>query len=108
MATSIGKKIRSRRTELAMSLDQLAKATESSKGYLWELENREKANPSTDKLIKIAAALSVTEEFLLDRSTEVDPETGMLDEAFFRRYKQLDTRAKKKVRQFLDLWDDED
>ncbi|MBO9471792.1 helix-turn-helix transcriptional regulator [Endozoicomonas sp. G2_2] len=108
MATSIGKKIRSRRNELEMSLDQLAKATGSSKGYLWELENREKANPSTDKLIKIASALRVTEEFLLDRSTEVDPETGMLDEAFFRRYKQLDTRAKKKVRQFLDFWDDED
>ena len=108
MATPLGKKIRSRRNELGMSLDQLAKATGSSKGYLWELENRENANPSTDKLIKIAAALRVTEEFLLDRSTDADPESGMLDEAFFRRYKQLDTKAKKKVRQFLDLWDDDE
>jgi transcriptional regulator with XRE-family HTH domain len=108
MASPLGDKIRARRTELNMSLDQLAKAAECSKGYLWELENRDKANPSADKLIKIAAALGLTTEFLLDHSAEVEPATGVLDEAFFRRYKELDSKRKEKVQRFLEMWDDED
>ena len=107
MASPLGDKIRARRAELDLSLDQLAKATDSSKGYLWELENRDKANPSADKLIKIAFALGVTTEFLLDHSAEVEPETGVLDQAFFRRYKELDSKRKEKVRKFLEMWDDE-
>lgn len=108
MPSPLGEKIRARRTHLEMSLDDLATATDSSKGYLWELENRDKANPSADKLIKIAAALGVTTEFLLDQSAEVEPETGVLDEAFFRRYKQLGPKRKEKVQKFLEMWDDED
>ena len=108
MASPLGDKIRARRTELGLSLEQLAKATDSSKGYLWELENRDNANPSADKLIRIAKALSVTTEFLLDRSTDVAPEDGIIDEAFFRRYKGLDPKSKEKIRRFLDMWDDED
>lgn len=107
MPSPLGDKIRARRAELGLSLDQLANATDSSKGYLWELENRDKANPSADKLVKIAAALRVTTEFLLDRSSEVTPEAGTLDEAFFRRYKELDPKKKEQLRKFMDIWDDE-
>lgn len=108
MPSPLGDKIRARRTKLEMSLEDLATATDSSKGYLWELENRDKANPSADKLIKIASALGLTTEFLLDESPEVEPEAGVLDEAFFRRYKKLDSKRKEKVQKFLDMWDDED
>ena len=108
MRSVIGEKIRTRRIQLEMSLDDLASASESSKGYLWELENREKANPSADKLIKIAAALGVTTEFLLDPSADAEPGVGILDEAFFRRYKQLDIKKKEKVQKFLDMWEDDD
>ena len=108
MPSPLGEKIRARRTQLELSLDELATATDSSKGYLWELENRDKANPSADKLIRIAAALGVTTEFLLDKTPDVEPEANVLDEAFYRRYKQLDAKQKDKVRKFLDMWDDED
>lgn len=108
MPSPIGEKIRARRTQLEMSLDDLATATGSSKGYLWELENRDKANPSADKIIKIAKALGVTAEFLLDYTPDVEPEAGVLDEAFFRRYKNLDPKRKEKVQKFLEMWDDED
>lgn len=107
MPTPLGDKIRARRIQLQMSLDDLAVATDSSKGYLWELENRDKANPSADKLVKIAAALGLTTEFLLDQTRQADPATRVLDEAFFRRYKQLDPKAKEKVQKFLEMWDDE-
>ena len=106
MPSPLGEKIRNRRTHLRMSLDQLAKLTDSSKGYLWELENRDKANPSADKLTRIATALGVTAEFLLV-STEASPDEGVQDRAFFRKYQSLDAPAKAKIRKLLDLWDDE-
>lgn len=107
MPSPLGDKIRARRTALGMSLDQLANATGSSKGYVWELENRDKTNPSADKILKIAAALGVTAEFLLGPEPELTPGSGVLDQAFFRRYQDLDPKKKEQLRKVMDIWDDE-
>lgn len=106
MPSPLGLKIRKCRTGLEMSLDDLARVTETSKGYLWELENRDKPNPSADKLTRIAAALGVTTEFLLD-SGDRSPDEDVKDLAFFRRYQNLDAKAKERVRKLVDIWDDE-
>ncbi len=105
MPSPLGDKIRTRRTQLEMSLEDLAKQTDSSKGYLWELENRDNPNPSVDKLTKIATALSVTAEFLLD-SSMTTPDQNVLDQAFFRRYQGLDPKAKARMTKFLE-WDED-
>ena len=89
-----------------MSLDALAAAAEMSKSYLWELENKDGANPTMDKLAKIAAALQVTTEFLLTESAAT-PDEAVLDEAFFRKYKNMSEPDKKKIRKILDAWEDE-
>jgi transcriptional regulator with XRE-family HTH domain len=39
MPSSLGDKIRKHRREKGYSLEKLAKLTDSSKSYLWELEN---------------------------------------------------------------------
>ncbi|WP_264086481.1 helix-turn-helix domain-containing protein [Pseudomonas sp. PS1(2021)] len=54
-----------------MSLEQLAVLTDSSKSYLWELENRDKPNPSLDKVTKIATALNLTPEALLGTASPI-------------------------------------
>jgi transcriptional regulator with XRE-family HTH domain len=107
MPSPLGEKIRGRRAALEMSLDQLAKLTDSSKGYLWELENRDKPNPSTDKLTRIAQALGVTAEFLLEPGT-ASPDEKVEDLAFFRKYQSLDPKDKSKVRKLLEMWDDDE
>lgn len=107
MPSPLGDKIRTRRTELGMSLEQLAKLTDSSKGYLWELENRDKANPSADKLTRIAEALRITPEFLL-AGAGTSPSDDVTDQAFFRKYQSMDAKAKEKFRKFLDMWDDDE
>jgi len=104
MPSPLGDKIRARRTQLEMSLEDLAKLTDSSKGYLWELENRDNPNPSVDKLTKIAMALGVTSEFLLENSQST-PDQEVLDQAFFRRYQGLDPKAKARLTKFLE-WED--
>ena len=102
MATSLGGKIRRHRQEKGYSLDKLAEITESSKSYLWELENRDTRKPSAEKLTRIAQALSVTTDYLLDESAT--PNEEVLKEAFFRKFSKLDIEDQKKIEQMIDVW----
>lgn len=100
MPTTLGTKIRHLRKEKRLSLDQLAALSETSKSYLWELENRESANPTLDKVAKIAEKLGVTAEFLLgDDAT--GPSEDVADQAFFRKYKKLPQPTKKQIQDIL-------
>lgn len=107
MASPLGQKINKRRQDLGMSLERLALLTESSKSYLWELENRDKPNPSADKVAKIAAALEVTPQYLMDVGVE-SPDEAVKDEAFFRKYQQLKDTDKARLRKLIDVFNDED
>jgi len=102
----LGDKIRTLRKEKKLSLEQLAELTDSSKSYIWELENKDDPKPSAEKIAKIAAELDVTTEFLLTESATT-PDEEVLDEAFFRKYKTMSEPDKKKIRKILDAWEDE-
>ena len=60
MPSPLGDKIRALRKQKKLSLEQLAELTESSKSYIWELENKDDPRPSADKISKIAAVLEAT------------------------------------------------
>ena len=94
MPSSLGDKIRKHRREKGYSLDKLAKLTDSSKSYLWELENRDTRKPSGEKLTRIAEALSVTTDYLLDESAE--PNENILREAFFQSSTSLIPTTRRK------------
>ena len=102
----LGDKIRTLRKEKKLSLEQLAELTDSSKSYIWELENKDDPKPSAEKIGKIATVLEVTTEFLLSDST-ASPDEEVIDEAFFRKYKTMSEPDKKKIRKILDAWEDE-
>jgi transcriptional regulator with XRE-family HTH domain len=102
----LGDKIRALRKQKKLSLDQLADATESSKSYLWELENKDDPKPSADKLARIATVLDVTTEFLMS-DVVATPDATVIDEAFFRKYKTMPEPTKKQIRKILDAWDEE-
>lgn len=102
LPTPLGIKIRSLRKARKLSLDQLAALAEISKSYLWELENRDAANPTMDKLTTIAEQLGVTTEFLFD-SQETSPSDAVADHAFFRKYQKLPPETKEKIRGILEL-----
>jgi transcriptional regulator with XRE-family HTH domain len=101
MAQSFGEKIRALRKEKGLTLDQLAERTESSKSYIWELENKNPPRPSAEKIAKIAAELGVTSDYLMDEKDQ-KKETAQ-DLAFYRKYKAVDPDTKEKVRQMLEL-----
>ncbi len=100
MATPLGEKIRKLRRERKMSLEALAVAAEMSKSYLWELENNDDANPTMDKLTRLAAMLDVTPEFLA-HDAQADEPIDAFDKAFFRNYKTLKPETKHQLLEIL-------
>jgi transcriptional regulator with XRE-family HTH domain len=107
MTNVLGDKIRRLRKEKGFTLDRLAELTGSSKSYIWELENKNPPRPSAEKVVRIAEALGVTTDFLVDPS-ETTPDAAVLDEAFYRQYRKLPADTKDKIRQMVEIWGKED
>jgi transcriptional regulator with XRE-family HTH domain len=106
MASQIGIKIRAERKKSGLTLDQLAELTQSSKSYIWELENKDGVNPSGEKISKLAEALKVSVEFLLndnqDQPSDLDSKN-----VFFRRYEKLSPDKQAAINAVLDALDRE-
>ena len=92
---------------MGLTLDQLAQATDSSKSYMWEIENKPIARPSAEKLNRIAAVLRVTPEYLADEE-RTRPTADEFDEAFYRKFQGASDEVKDKLRRILDVLDDEE
>lgn len=58
-------RLKQRRLQLNLTLQQVADISESSKSYIWELENNDKLEPSARKLLNIAIALETNIDWLL-------------------------------------------
>lgn len=107
MANVLGDKIRKLRKEKGFTLDKLAELTESSKSYIWELENKSPPRPSADKIGRIAEQLDTTIEYLLDGGEAVS-EGDASDAHFYRQYRQMDSATKEKIRRMVKLWGDDE
>ena len=106
LSTLLGDKIRAERKRMKLTLDDLAAKTESSKSYIWELENRPVVRPSAEKIKKIADVFGVTVEYLLDDDKQTPTESDA-DKAFFRRIGQLDAAKRAQLEKFLKAIDDD-
>jgi transcriptional regulator with XRE-family HTH domain len=103
---ALGDKIRELRKKKGYTLEKLAELADSSKSYIWELENKNPPRPSADKVSKIAKVLGVTAEYLLDPADTRIAEAA--DEAFYRKYRQMSPTTKERIRRMVDVWDDDD
>ena len=65
---NMGNKLKKKRKELDMTLNELSEKTGISTTYLSNLENEQKANPTKETMEKISAALgqTVTEIFFME------------------------------------------
>ena len=105
MTTTLGEKIRSLRKQKGYTLEKLAELSDSSKSYIWELENKNPPRPSGEKIAKIASVLGVTSDYLID-TDESTPVPDTVDQAFFRKYRKMNPDTKQRIRQIVELWDD--
>lgn len=106
MPTPLGERVREQRRKRGLTLEGLAERVGSSKSYMWEIENKDVARPSAEKLALIATALDTTVEYLL-AGDGVQEEENADDIAFFRKYKKMDAPAKERLRRILDALDDD-
>lgn len=107
MPSLLGIKLNELRRARGLTLEQLAQVTGSSKSYMWEIENKDVARPSAEKLDKIASALGVTAAFLMDAS-QTQPTEEVEDTAFFQRFQKADSRVKSQLKRIFDALDDDD
>ncbi len=105
VATTLGEKIHKLRKQKGYTLEKLGELTDSSKSYIWELENRNPPRPSADKIAKIAAVLGVTADYLVD-TNESSPAPDVVDEAFYRKYRNMDPDTKERIRLMVEVWGD--
>ena len=103
--TGPGDRIKELRKKKGYTLEKLAELAESSKSYIWELENKQPPRPSADKIAKIARVLGVTPEYLLD--PEVTNLADATDEAFYRKYRRMPPATKERFRRMIEVWDDD-
>lgn len=102
MSVRLGEKIRMLRKEKGLSIEKLGEITDTSKSYIWEIENRDSSNPTADKLAKISEALGVTTDYL---TNDIDTLTiDVLREAFFRKLTRLSEDDQVKIGQIIDVW----
>jgi transcriptional regulator with XRE-family HTH domain len=103
LSTALGDKIRELRKQKGYTLEKLAELTDSSKSYIWELENKNPPRPSAEKVAPKPSVLGVTTDNLVD-PPEKTHEAEAADQAFFRRYRKMDPATKDKIRRMVDLW----
>jgi transcriptional regulator with XRE-family HTH domain len=106
MHATLGEKIYRLRKQKGYTLDKLAELTDSSKSYIWELENKKPPRPSAEKLTRIAHHLDTTVEYLLDQNETISTEDAA-DTKFYRQYRKMDSATKAKIRQMVKLWGEE-
>lgn len=104
--SALGDKIRELRKKKGYTLEKLAELSESSKSYIWELENKNPPRPSADKIGKIATQLGVTVEYLLGLDDQLDVADAR-DEAFYRKYRAMNDATKDRIRRMVEVWDDD-
>lgn len=106
MPTPLGERVREIRLKRGLTLEALAEQVGSSKSYMWEIENKDVARPSAEKLHQIAVALGTTAEYLLSADEVTEAEAA--DLAFFRKYQNMKPRGKEQLREVLKILDGED
>jgi transcriptional regulator with XRE-family HTH domain len=104
--TPLGDRVRELRRKKGLTLEALAERVGSSKSYMWEIENKDVARPSAEKLHQIAVALDTTTDYLI--AAEDVTEADAADRAFFRDYRRMPPKSKQKLREMLKILDDKE
>lgn len=109
MPSVLGEKIQRLRKKKGLTLEKLAELTDSSKSYIWELENKNPAppRPSADKMAKIADQLGVEIQYLLDDGATIKEEDSV-DAKFYREYRKMSAETREKIRAMAKLIGDKE
>ncbi len=106
MAEKFGERLARLRNEKGLTLEGLALEIESTKSYVWELENKPTIRPSAELVYKLAKALNTTVGVLLGEAAVDD--ASEQDQVFFRKYQPLKPETKKQLSRIMDALMEDD
>ena len=101
MAKTFGERLQQMRKRNNLTLDELAKKIDSTKSYVWELENKPNIRPSAELVYKLANVLNTTVDVLLGKKSIDD--IGEKDKVFFSRYQPLRSETKDRLARIMDI-----
>lgn len=95
---SLAQRLREQRIRNGESLQDVANAVNSSKGYIWELESGKPSNPSLDLLKRIADHFKVSIAYLIGESADANP--GLVE--MYRQIEDLDPQTRDVVKRVIE------
>lgn len=95
--------LKSRRLELQLTLEHVAKAIGVSKPTLQRYESGVIANVPYDKVEKLATVLHTTPATLMGWDKKWDIQLPPAEQNLIRKYRVLDSRGKETVKALLDF-----
>lgn len=98
---SFASKIRELRIRKALSLQQLADITGTSKAHLWELETGRSKNPTVEVLRSLSTALGATIADLVGETSGIDGDDQGAA-VMFRDLKELSEPDREAIRMMID------
>ena len=101
MAETFGERLQQMRKRNNLTLDELAKKIDSTKSYVWELENKPNIRPSAVLVYKLTNVLNTTVDVLLGKKSIDDIEEK--DKVFFSRYQPLERKTKDRLARIMDV-----
>lgn len=107
MPKTFREKVREERERLGFSLEQLGAKIGSTKGYMWELENKASVRPSAEKVFALAKAFGCSPDYLMDETGKIKRDVEQQDRAFFSKYQTLTPEHKKIIQGILDQLDND-
>ena len=100
-----GENLKYWREKGGLTFEELAGEIDSTKSYLWELENKPNARPSADLAYRLAVALDTTVGVLMGETPRDELPEG---EVFFRKYQKLGDKTKHRLDKLLEALDEDD
>lgn len=77
----LGERLKEQRKKTGYTLEALAKLTDSSKSYMWELESGKQLEPSGKKVLMLSRALGQPMEWFYGEESHADHKIDRLEKA---------------------------
>ena len=102
----LGRRVRNLREMRGLGLNELARTAKVSPGYLSQLESGQRDNPSVEVLHRLAAALNVTVQYLVEPQSTYAAPPVLQDEAIMlreRKYAGLSPSDQEDIDELLNV-----
>lgn len=109
---SLGQKVRQLRKKLGLNQKQLAEMSDITQATISRIESEGVKELKSEALKRLAAALSVTVDYLIDKTDSLTPDERIRSDetaySIFRGYEKLTPKGREQLKRFAQWLEQED